>query len=377
MLAAFGICTEVVARSTRSPDRAAPKSGNAPEAAATYFAAVSLPQRATVTPDLLRVLHTRYGLRWDGEPVDLGGSNNLNVHLPGSDGGWVARIYCPWTSAARLRAIQRVRSTLVSAGLPFASTVSALDGETSIGFDGQVVEVERYVAGKNMNIGTSLLSGMRALGQIHNVLAGMETPPAAEVAPFPNHVEANQALAGTHQGTAAIRAANPSSGELHTADLADTLATELADAELGLRHALPRQLVHGDFWDNNVLFRDDDIVLILDLDFMGERARIDDVALTLYYTNSTLGEGYNDPPRIATLRDLVDSYDGALAHKLSVTERAALPYALARTVLSFVGMLASIEDAASRDRLVREINPDLQWSLELVRSVERWQTAFA
>ena len=338
---------------------------------------MSLPQRATVTPDLLRVLHTRYGLRSDEEPVDLGGSNNLNVHLPGSDGGWVARIYCPWTSPARLRAIQLVRSTLVSAGLPFASTVAALDGETSIEFDGRVVEVERYVAGENMDIGTGLLHGMGVLGQIHNVLAGMEPPPAAGLAPFPNHVEANQALAWTHEGTATVRAANPSTGELHTADLADILAAELADAELGIRHILPRQLVHGDFWDNNVLFRDEDIVLILDLDFMGERARIDDVALTLYYTNSTLGEGYNDPRRIAALRELVDSYDRALTRKLSVTERAALPYALARTVLSFVGMLASIEDAPSRHRLVREIAPDLQWSLDLVRSVEQWQTAFA
>lgn len=46
---------------------------------------------------------------------------------------------------------------------------------------------------------------------------------------------------------------------------------------------LPRQLVHGDFWDNNVRFRDLDIVAVLDLDFMEERPRIDDLALTLYY----------------------------------------------------------------------------------------------
>ena len=323
------------------------------------------------------MLHTRYGLRWDGEPVDLGGSNNLNVHLPGSDGGWVARIYCPWTSPARLRAIQLVRSTLVSAGLPFASTVAALDGDTSIAFDGRVVEVERYVAGENMDTGAGLLHGMRVLGQIHDVLAGIDAPPAARAAPFPNHVEANHAFAWTHHGTATIRAGSPSADELHTADLAETLAAELAEAELPLQGDLPRQLVHGDFWDNNVLFHDADIVLILDLDFMGERARIDDLALTLYYTNSTLGEGYDDPQRIAALRDLVDSYDRGLTHKLSLQERAALPYALARIVLCFVGMLASIDDAASRHKLVREISPDLEWSLDLVRSVERWQTAFA
>ncbi len=338
---------------------------------------MSLPQRAGVTPELLQLLHTRYGLRWDGEPADLGGSNNLNLHLPASVGGWVARVYCPWTSPARLRAIQFVRSALVSAGLPFASTVAALDGETWIAFDGRVIEVERFVAGDNMDIGSGLRHGVRVLGQIHTVLAGVEAPSAAKAAPFPNHVDAIQAFAWTHHGTATIRTGSPSIGELHAADLADQLAAELADAELPLQAALPRQLVHGDFWDNNVLFHDGDIVLILDLDFMGERTRIDDVALTLYYTNSTLGEGYDDSERIAMLKDLVDSYDVGLTDKLSAAERSALPYALARTVLSFVGMLASIEDADSRHTLVREITADLQWSIDLVHGVERWQAAFA
>jgi Ser/Thr protein kinase RdoA (MazF antagonist) len=323
------------------------------------------------------MLRTRYGLRWDAEPVDLGGSNNLNLHLPGSDGGWVARIYCPWTSPARLRAIQLVRSTLVSAGLPFASTIEALDGETCLDFEGRVVEVERYVAGENMDLGAGLLHGARVLGEIHDVLAGVDALPAANVAPFPNHVEANQAFAWTHHGTATIRAGAASADELHAADLAEMLASELAEAEVPLQGDLPRQLVHGDFWDNNVLFHGDDIVLILDLDFMGERPRVDDLALTLYYTTSTLGDGYHDAQRIAILSDLVDSYDRGLTHKLSAAERDALPYAVARTVLSFVGMLASMDDPASRDKLVHEITPDLQWSLELVRSVERWQAAFA
>ena len=40
-----------------------------------------------------------------------------------------------------------------------------------------------------------------------------------------------------------------------------------------------RQLVHGDFWDDNGLFREGRIVLVTDLDFMGVRPRVDDLAL--------------------------------------------------------------------------------------------------
>ena len=330
-----------------------------------------------MTPELLHVLRAQYGLRWDGEPVDLGGSNNLNLHLPGTDGGWVARIYCPSTSPARLRAIQLARSVLVAAGLPFAETVAARAGQQWVAFDGRVVEVERYVAGDNMDTGAGLLHGMRVLGQIHDVLARVDAPSAARGAPFPNHVEANRALAWTRQGTATIRADNPSSDDLHAAHVADSLATELADVELELAGNLPRQLVHGDFWDNNVLFRDGEIVLLLDLDFMGERPRIDDLALTLYYANSTFGDGYNTPDRVATLGELVDHYNRGLARELTAPERAALPYAVARTVLCFVGMLAFIQEPVARHNLVREIAPDLEWSLELVREVEPWHTAFA
>jgi len=329
-----------------------------------------------MSSELLFALQTRYGLQWDGEPVDLGGSNNLNVHLPSPDGGWVARIYASWTTEARLRAIQDVRSALVSAGLPFASTVAALDGSLFVSLDDRVVEVERFVPGENMDLGERLQHGMRLLGRIHTVLAGIDPPPAAKVAPFPNHVEARYAPAWTRGGTAVMRADHPTTGDLHAADLADELANALANEARLVSDHLPRQLVHGDYWDNNVLFRGDDIVLVLDLDFMGERPRIDDVALTLYYTNSTLGAGYDDPSRVAFLANLVDAYDTGLTRRLSATERAALPGALARTVLSFVGMLASIDDASARQRLVREIAPDLEWSLDLVRDVDRWRAAF-
>ena len=113
---------------------------------------------------------------------------------------------------------------------------------------------------------------------------------------------------------------------------------------------LPRQLVHGDFWDNNVLFHKDRVVLVADLDFMGERLRIDDLALVLYYTNSTFWDDPLSDDRMRKLRGLVDAYDSGLTDHLTSAERAALPLALARTPLCFVGMVASDDTKAPVSR---------------------------
>ena len=57
-------------------------------------------------------------------------------------------------------------------------------------------------------------------------------------------------------------------------------------------------------------------MLVADLDFMGERARIDDLALTLYYTNSTFTDDQTSDTRIRRLRTLVDAYDSGLDQPL-------------------------------------------------------------
>jgi Ser/Thr protein kinase RdoA (MazF antagonist) len=66
-------------------------------------------------------------------------------------------------------------------------------------------------------------------------------------------------------------------------DAADHLAASLPAP------ALPTQLVHGDFWAANVHLSGDQLTLLLDFDFLGNRPRVDDLALTLFFINEHLG----------------------------------------------------------------------------------------
>ncbi len=189
-------------------------------------------------------------------------------------------------------------------------------------------------------------------------------------------IEPHDVLPGTLRGTRCLRQWDASPAEIQLAAAAEELARLVDRAERGVA-PLPRQLVHGDFWDNNVLFHAGHVVLVTDFDFMGERARIDDLALTLYYTNSTFADDQTSDQRIHQLRTLVDVYEGGLDEPLTRAECAALPLALARTPLCFIAMIAVVDSEAGAHRLAAEMSPDIAWALVIVRELDRWQAAFA
>ena len=195
---------------------------------------------------------------------------------------------------------------------------------------------------------------------------------------FANHIEATEALARTLRGTQRMRAWHPSALELELAENVEELARVVTQAERPFIERLPRQLVHGDFWDNNVLFRAGVVVLVTDFDFMGERARIDDLALTLYFTSLQYPEQPVSADQLVRLRQLIDAYDSGLADPLSSVERVALPLALARQPLwSIGGWVALLDDEETAREHARGTAWAVDWALGIVRELDRWQRAFA
>ena len=167
---------------------------------------------------------------------------------------------------------------------------------------------------------------------------------------------------------------------------------ELRFAELTVQHArtvaetwepyadrLPRQLVHGDFWHNNVLFDQAEIAAVLDLDFMAERERIDDLALILYYTNSgsALPPDLTVEQRLERLRELVDAYDESAVPPLSSLEREALPLAVARIMLKYTRYLSQLESLVDQRAVLVAEWPELAWSAAIASQPSDWQDAFA
>jgi Ser/Thr protein kinase RdoA (MazF antagonist) len=335
--------------------------------------------RPVLSPALLTAVCDCYGFDGASDTVDLGGSSSLNLFLCSEGRRYVIRVYRPYVTEARLCDLHLARRELVTGGVPCPEVVPTRDGQPWSVLGNRLVEVERYVEhDADMDSWACLETALPILGRIHAVLRNVDVGPEGKTPLFANHIDPQRALESTLAGTRRIRAWDPSSTEIWLADAADELAHLLAAAGGDLVAAVPRQLVHGDFWDNNVFFRDDRVVLVTDFDYMGERARIDDLALTLYFASLKYPEEPVSGDQLHRLRRLVDAYDSGLDIPLSGLERAALALAMARQPLwSIGGWVALLDDEATARQHASGMGFALRWSLGILRELGRWQAAFA
>lgn len=327
-------------------------------------------------PSTIHEIARRYDLGGDVQCWDeLNGSQTQNLKLQIGDHLWVARVHPPSTSTDRLIAVQAARRAAHNAGLKTPTPILARDGSSMIILpDGGLAEVEPFVVwNQRMNTPALLRRGFALMGSLHDALRTTPLPAAAAEAPHANHLHAVEAATRTRGGADRIRG-------WHDRDLsrfADQVeehidAVAAAEARLAARQLW--QIVHGDFWDNNVLFRKDELVAVIDFDFMGRRARIDDLALAIYFWLLKPGRGLPDEHDQDFVAALVDAYDTGTAEPLSENERMALPLAVARQPAWSVGRWVPYLDEQNSRRHAREAMSEFAVAAKVLSEIENWQT---
>jgi Ser/Thr protein kinase RdoA (MazF antagonist) len=269
---------------------------------------------------------------------DLGGSSTANLLITGDGSPVVARVHQGGKSSGRLLAEQAARNALADAGIPAVRPLAGPSGQTVARLPGgRLAELEAFVTwDTRMNSEPLVRRGFGVLARVHDVLRTVELPAAARTVRRANHILAADAAAATRRGAERMR----SWGEPGLSRFADDVVAHIDGVwarEEPLAAGQVTQIVHGDFWDNNVLFRGDDLAAVIDFDFMAERPRIDDLALTAYFWFLQPGKGVPGLTEARELRRFVDAYDAAAALPLSPEERMALPLAIARQPAWSVG----------------------------------------
>lgn len=334
-----------------------------------------LSPRGRVSRELVSVVSTRYGFHPASAYHELGDSFNLNFVL--RDGGrrLVVRLYRSSMTAERLEAIQGVRQFLIDGGLPFAPLLPTVAGGGWCEFRDRLIEVEEFVPSEtHMESYEHIRVAMPMLAAVHNRLRLAPLSEAAAIAPVANHVDAANVVETVAAGVGLLPSRELTAAESRFVTIAETLSQQLQRVEAQHEDQPSPQLVHGDYWDDNVRFTGARISLITDLDFMGLRPRIDDLALTLFYTNERLGRHDTSDQRRDQLRALVDAYDRALHPHLSTAERLALPYAVARTPLCFVNDW--VRDPKLASAVLANRGPAWSWALAAIND-KSWTRAFA
>ncbi|WP_202879607.1 phosphotransferase [Serinicoccus kebangsaanensis] len=262
---------------------------------------------------------------------DLGGTSTTNLRLQLDGPPVVARVHPSSTSKDRVRAMRMAKDAVARAGVPTATGRPAADGSMAVALgDGRIAEVEAELRWDTpMKTPALLSSGFGALATVHDALRQAPLPQAASQVDQANHVGALDVPAAVAPGIARVR---------RWADPTLTDYADRAQRHLDVVHGLERELVqgqlvhvvHGDFWDDNVLFRGDELVGVVDFGFMARRPRVDDLALTTWFWLLEPASGPPGPPQVGLVAAWLRSYDAAAEIPLSAGERRALPLSIAR-----------------------------------------------
>jgi len=334
--------------------------------------------RAVASEALVAEIATVFGLTGRRDWTDLGGSWTTNLLITRDGPPVVARIHQGGRSRERLLAEQAARIALADAGIPAARPLPASDGSTVARLaPGRFVELEPFIPwDTRMNTEPLIRRGFGVLARVHDVLRTTTLPAAAATAPRANHILAADAAAATRRGAARIASWGDEFLTRFAVDV-EAHVDAVSGAEAPLIGGQLSQVVHGDFWDNNVLFAGNRLAAVIDFDFMAQRPRVDDLALTAYFWFLQPGKGIPGAVEARELRAFVDAYDGSAQIPLSPVERLALPLAIARQPAWSVGGWVLELDEEHAIRHAREAAAELPVAQAVLADLARWQATLS
>lgn len=221
-----------------------------------------------------------------------------------------------------LRFQHRLSDHLRENGLPVARIERAKDGKGIVEVDDWALELQQFVDGESMKVNSkSLVASSNALGQFHQLCRGLPAPPR-DVQKWRFSEVPSEAFERLYQK------ALQEGDEAKLREWCDEIAVFLNAAGEALntekRSQFETGLIHGDWHGGNLLFKDDELVAIVDLEFAGDGCYLEDIAYAM--SNLCIRTTTSDEKMRLRVNLLLDRYQ--MSRTLSYSEMVALYYAV-------------------------------------------------
>lgn len=270
--------------------------------------------------------------------LPLGGAYNANWRIITSAADVVVRVRSPWVMEARLQDVHALLSRLNGENCRTPNPRLAKSGSTYGQFNGRFVEVYDYMPEHGNRRWTTdrWHAAFAHLGRLHMLLnavtAPQFTPP--HVCNYADATEMQQALAQTR---AIVKTSLATHNRREALAILDECGRILAGVADVFDAKLPRQLVHGDYHLDNLLFDEaDTVIYTLDFDFVAWRPRLYEIAYALRHSLPQLTDNPSCTLDSERIRTWLFAYDQHSPHPLTNEERQRLPIALAHVLIFFV-----------------------------------------
>jgi Ser/Thr protein kinase RdoA (MazF antagonist) len=257
-----------------------------------------------------------------------------------------------------LRFQHRLSAHLERHGLPVAAIQPSKTGKRIVEIEDWALELQQFVEGASLQQVSKpkLIASAEALGRFHEVCRDFPRPERdARVWRFSE--VPRQSFRQLYD-----RARNEKAGQPEIDDHCNRIALFLRDAGEALNYEARNQfetgLIHGDWHGGNLIFRGDEIVAIVDLEFAGDGCYLEDLA---YAMSSLCIRTTEKPDRLSTRTDLLLHF--YRQHRsLSYFEEAALYYAVGVKHIATVsyqieqreGAVAGLTAASWIERLAKQ-----------------------
>lgn len=277
---------------------------------------------------------------------------------------------CGRDGRAQVDFAHAVQRRLAEHRFPVAGLIETIDGETLVEHGGRIYELFKFIQGKRFDKSNpAAAESGRVLAHFHDILRE-----------FPNEPEANHSFHLRRSFVQKMERVIESLSKQETPEYLEGMHKTVSFLQSQYESAhqkvssvdfssLPTSIVHSDWHPGNMLYKDGDIIAVIDFDSLRVSPRITDIANGALQFSMRMGDAeqvddWPDSFRGHTIQSLVQSYDQFTKLPLMASERSILPSLMVEALIveSFLPILKTGTFGRIRgSSFLRMVERKLRW----------------